>query len=214
MSKIKVVLLGLFAVFALGATMAATASAATHAFKIEGTEIAKGVEETLEDDSFSGKMETTIAGLSISVQCEEDISTGTIGEGGKSKGSIEFKNCFVIETNKGKRVFLTSCTVTEPVKAKFTDQLIEHSVDEYKGEGGEETFVELEIGVCAIKGKYKVKGSQLCAVPESEFEKVIHESICTPSGSKLKQRITEENGAQLFGVEQIKLKSAKNWSAN
>jgi hypothetical protein len=214
MSKVKIVLLGLFAVFALSATTAATASAA-HVFKIEGTEITGT--EAIEADSFSGKMETTIAGLSVSVQCEEDVTSGgEIKTKGESKGNIEFKNCFVIKLNKGSREFLTACTVGEPVIAEFKDQLTEHSIDEYKGAGAEETFVELKIKgeSCSIKGTYKVKGSQICSTPESEFEKVIHESICTPAGSKLKQKGSEENGAQLFGVEQLKLKSAKNWSAS
>jgi hypothetical protein len=221
MSKIKVVLLGLFAVFAVSAGTAATASA-THVFKVEATELGSGaipVTEAIEADSFSGKMETTISGLSISVQCEEDVSGASeIKKNGESKGVIEFKSCFVLEKSKtGTRVFITACEVGEAVKAKFNDVLTEHSIDEYKGSGEEEVFVELSLkgSSCAIKGTYKVKGSQVCATPEAEFEKVIHESICTPAGSKLKQKgEPTENTAQLFGVEQLKLKSGKPWSAN
>jgi hypothetical protein len=219
MSKVKVVLLGLFAVFAVSAATAGTASAA-HVFKVEATELGFGsipATEAIEADSFSGKMETTIAKLPVSVQCEEDVSgPSEIKTGGASKGSLEFKNCFMLENKKGKREFLAACTVQEPVIAEFKDQLTEHSLDEYKGAGAAELFVEIKIkgATCAVASSDSVKGSQVCATPEAEFEKVIHESICTPAGSNLHQKGSEENGAQLFGVEQLKLKSGKNWSAS
>jgi hypothetical protein len=215
MSKVKVVLLGLVAVLAISAGTTSTASAA-HVFKIEGTELAGT--EAAEATSFSGKLENAILGLSAAVQCEEDVSgPSEIKPKGESKGSIEFKNCFTIALEKGKRTFLTSCSIKEPVVAQFTDQLTEHGVDEYKGSGAEEAFFEIEIKgeSCAIKSKYKVKGRQDCSTPEAEFEKVIRESICTPAGSKLTQKSEgTENTAQLFGTDQIKLKSAKNWSAS
>jgi hypothetical protein len=219
MSKINVVLLSLFAVFAVSAATAGTASASTHAFKIELSEVT--TETPIEGDSFSGKLETPVGGLMMDVQCEEDVTSGaTINAGGKSKGGIEFKTCAVNEIKEGKKKPVTSCEVVEPVNAKFEDQLIEHSVDEYKGTGEKETFVTLEIKICALAGKYKVKGSQICSTPEAEVEKVIHESICTPGGSKLTQKETTEgtsSSSQLFGVEQLKLaspNSGKKWSAN
>jgi hypothetical protein len=218
MSKVKVVLLGLFAVFAVSAVTASMASA--HAFKVEKSEFTTG-SEAIEGDSFSGKLETTIAKLSISLQCEEDVSgPSEIKPKGESKGSLEFKNCFVVEDKEGKRGFVTTCEVKEPVVAEFKDLLTEHSIDEYKGskEPTKEIFTELELkgASCALKGKYPVKGFQVCATPEAEFEKVIHESICTPAGSKLAQEKegTEVAPAQLFGIEQLKLHSGKNWSAN
>jgi hypothetical protein len=217
MLKVKIVLLSLFAMFAMSAVMAATASA-THTFKVEGTEITKT--EEVEADSFSGKLETMVAKLPLAIQCEEDVS-GTelvIQPAGTSTGGINFKNCFVVEFKEGKKGFVTTCTVTEPVEAKFTDQLTEHGVDVYKGSKPLEGFVELELkgASCAIKGKYPVKGSQNCATPEAELNKVIHESICTPSGSKLAQEKegTEVAAALLYGTEQIKLKSGKSWSAS
>jgi hypothetical protein len=218
MSKVKVVLMSLVAVFAVSAFASVSASAGpTHIFKVEGTEL-KGT-ESLEvvDDSFSGKLETIIAKLPIAIQCEEDISSGTIKANGESTAKIEFKNCFVAQNEKGKKAVLSTCTVTEPVIAEAKDELTAHSIDTFKGNKvpATETFTELKIGVCAAKGTFNIKGAQVCSIPESEYEKVIHAGICAPAESTLKQEKegTEVGPAQLFGEEQIKLANGKNWSA-
>jgi hypothetical protein len=208
MSKIKFVLLGLLAMFA--ASLAASTPASAHEYLVEGKAITEKIE--VEGTSQTGKLESTILGSKVSIQCEEDLTREAfIEEKGKSKGKIEFKNCIVLEFSKGKRVFLTTCEVKEPATAEFTDELVEHSIDEFKPALAEETFVELEIKTCALKGKYKVKGSQVCAIPEEEFEQVIHHLICTPAGSKLK---LGSEAAQLFGEESLKLISKKPWSGN
>ncbi len=214
MSRVKIVLLSLLAVFAVSAAASATASAsATHVYKIEGTELASG-SEAIEGDSLTGGLETKIAKLNTVLICQEDIVKGEIKPKGESTAIVEFKNCYLVEKNKeGKKTFLTACSVKEPVEAKANDELTEHSIDVFKGSGEKEKFAEVEIKGegCALNGKYEVLGSQTCAIPESEFEKAVHSLICTPAGSKL---TFGKEAAQLFGEEQVKLKSGKNFSGN
>lgn len=205
-------MLSLLTVFAVSAAASATASAsATHVFKVEGSEFT--TEGVVEGDSLTGGLETKIAKLNTVLVCQEDIFEGEIKTKGESTAKIKFKNCYLIENKKGKREFLVKCFVTEPVKAEATDELTEHSIDLFKGIGKEEEFAEVEITgtECTLAGKYKVTGSQACTIPESEFEKAVHSLICTPAGSKL---AFGKEAAQLFGEEQVKLKSGKNFSGN
>ncbi len=211
MSRVKIVLLSLLTVFAVSAAASATASAGTtHIYKIEGTPLA--TTEGIEGDSLTGGLETKIAKTNIVLICQEDIVTGKIEKEGKSAAEIKFKNCYLVEKNKeGKKTFLTACSLAEPVKAEATDELTEHSLDTFTGSGAKEKFAELEIKGegCVLNGKYEVTGSQVCAIPESEFEKAVHVLICTPAGSKL---VFAKEPAQLFGEEQVKLTSGKNFS--
>jgi hypothetical protein len=217
MSRLKAVLLSVVAVFTVSTFASATASANTsHVFLIEQTELGSGgnpTTEAIEDQGGNGKLETRIAGLPVYLECQENLSTGEIKKEGKSTFKIEFKNCFLVEKSKeGKKVFLTACTVEEPVISEGTDELIEHSVDKFVGgKGAEELFAEVKIKgeACAAKGNFKAKNFQLCSMPESEFEKVLHWCIFTPAGSKL---VFGGEPAQLFGEDQFKLKSQKRWS--
>jgi hypothetical protein len=215
MSRVKVLLVSLLAVFAVSVAVSATASAA-HVYLIEQTELLSS--EAVEDQGQNGKIETKILNVSVFIQCQEELSTGSIKPKGESTFKIEFKNCYAVENNNGKKVFLVNCIVGEPVAAEGTDQLIEHSVDEFKGElkATKGLFAELELTgeKCILKGKYKVTGSQVCAIPEAEFEKVLHHLICTPAGSKLVFGTGEKTEpAQFFAEDQIRLKSLKVWAA-
>jgi hypothetical protein len=216
MSRVKVMLLSLLAVFAASAVVSSTASAA-HVYLIEQTELLSS--EAIEDQGQNAKLEVKIPGqaISIFIQCQEELSTGVIKPKGESTFRIEYKNCYVVENSTGKKIFLVNCTVKEPIVAEGTDQLIEHSIDEFKGSGAEKLFSEITIegAKCVgVAGKYKVTGTQVCAVPEAEFEKVLHHLICTPAGSHLVYGTGEKTEpAQLFSEEQIRLKSLKVWAA-
>jgi hypothetical protein len=215
MSRFKVLAVSLLAVFAVSAAATNTASAA-HVYLIEQTELLSS--EAVEDQGQNSKLETKLLGVSIFLQCQEELSTGTIKPKGESTFKIEFKNCYVVENGNGKKVFLVNCGVAEPAIAEGKDQLIEHSVDEFKGElkGTKGLFAELELTgeKCILKGKYKVTGNQVCAAPEAEFEKVLHHSICTPAGSKLVFGTGEKTEpAQFFAEDQVRLKSLKVWAA-
>jgi hypothetical protein len=215
MSRMKVILLSLLAVFAVSAAASATASAA-HVYLIEQTELLSS--EAIEDQGQNGKLEARIPnGPPVLIQCQEELSSGTIKPKGESTFKNEYKNCYIIENSNGKKVFLVNCEIKEPIIAEGTDLLIEHSVDEFKGTGAEKLFTTIELTgtKCIIAGKYTVTGAQLCAIPEAEFEKVLHHLICTPAGSKLvfgKGEKTEPG--QLFSEEQIRLKSLKVWAGN
>jgi hypothetical protein len=215
MSRVKVLLVSLLAVFAVSAAVSATASAA-HVYLIEQTELLSS--EAVEDQGQNGKIETKILNIPIFIQCQEELSTGVIKPKGESTFRIEFKNCYAVQNENGKKIFLVNCTIGEPIIAEGPDQLIEHSVDEFKGELKGEKGVFAEVSLtgekCVIKGKFKVTGSQLCAIPEAEFEKVLHHLICTPAGSKLVfGEGAKTEPAQFFAEDQIRLKSLKVWAA-
>jgi hypothetical protein len=215
MSKAKFVLLSLLAAFAVSAIASATASAA-HVFKIEGTEITKN--EEVEGVSQEGLMETEAASTTFGIVCKEDYSAlsakNVIEKGGKSKGELEFKSCLVYIVEKtGAKSYNTGCSVTEPVKAEFTDELTNAGEDTFTGAGAEELFSEVKIkGTCAFGGTaLKVKGKELCEIPEYLAEQVLHHLVCTPAGSSLK---SGASSARLFNEEIVKIKSAKPWSSN
>ncbi len=212
MPRAKAILLSLLAVFAVSAAASAAAAAAgTHIYKIEGSALTENTK--VEGDSLYGLLEVRIAKLPLTLACQEDISSGEIKTLGEATGKIEFKNCYVYERSKaGTKVFLTSCSIKEPTIAEGTGVLIEHSVGQIKGKGEKETFATLTIEgeKCAVATTAEITGSQLCASPEAEFEKVIHTIVCTPTGSKL---VFNKEPVQLFGEEQVKLASSKNFSA-
>jgi hypothetical protein len=215
MTRVRVVLLGLLAVFAVSAVASSTASAA-HVYLIEQTELLSS--EAIEDQGQNTKLETRILNISVFIQCQEELSSGVIKPKGESTFKIEMKNCYLAENNNGKKVFLPGCTPVEPIIIEGTDQLIEHSVDEFKGElkGEKGVFASIELTgeKCVLKGKFKISGAQTCAIPEAEFEKVLHHLICTPAGSKLVFGTGEKTEpAQYFSEDQIRLKSLKVWAA-
>ncbi len=213
MTRAKVAMLGLLAVFALSASASAVASAATHIYRVEGTELKENLK--VEGSGPAGGLETTVAKLHIVLDCQEDVIAGEIKNNkgkGESIGKIEFRNCDFYKSEKGRKVPLTACGVAEGLKAEATDELTEHGQDLFRGVGPNEKFAEFEITgeSCAIDGRFEVIGSQLCTIPEAEFEKVVHGLICTPPGSKL---LFGKEAAQLFGEGQVKLENKKSFSA-
>jgi hypothetical protein len=215
MSRVKMVLLSLLAVLAVSSVVSTTASAA-HVFLIEQTELLSS--EAVESQGQNGRIETKVLGVASLLQCQEELSSSAIKLKGESTFRIEFKNCYTVLNENGKRVFSPSCTTAEPLIAEGTDQLIEHGVDELKGELNKEKGVFAELMLtgekCALKGKYKITGGLVCAIPETEFEKVLHHFICTPAGSRLVVGTGEKTEpAQYFGEQQFRLKSLKIWAA-
>jgi hypothetical protein len=215
MSRVKMVLLSLLAVLAVSSVASTTASAA-HVFLVEQTELLSS--EAVEDQGQNIKLETAILGIRLYLQCQEELLIGSIKPAGASSFRMELKTCYSVENNNGKRNFIPNCTPSEPVILEGKDQLIEHGVDELKGElgGVKGLFTEAELAgeKCVFKGKFKATGSQVCTVPEAEFEKVLHHLICTPVGSHLVFGTGEKTeSALLFGEEEFRLKSLKQWAA-
>jgi hypothetical protein len=215
MSRMKFALLSLLAAFAVSVVASASASAATHNYKVELTELI-GSEE-IEGNSQEGKMETTVGGTSITIQCQEDYTPlnkeNTIETGGKSKAiKLEFRQCIVYQS-KNKMEVLT-CVVKEAVTAEAIDELTGQGEDTFKENGGKPfSKVTLEGAKCALGNPItlEIKGTELCTTVLSALEEITHELLCTPGGSTLKSGVEP---AKLWTEEWVKLKSAKKWSAN
>ncbi len=222
MSKIKVILFSLLAVVVLSAAAASSASAGlTHVFFVEKTEVKGASTFEVQGVSQEGWLEWTWAGSLIAVTCQGDytsIGAGTnlIEKEGKSKAKIGFRNCFVYRF-EGKAKVATECKLSpEPLVLESTDELIGAGEDRFTGSKAEEKFAEFEIPKdekCVLSKlaaiKFTIKGSELCTVPLSGEENVVHELFCTPGGSSMK---TGTEPARLFSTEMVKLTSAKPWS--
>jgi hypothetical protein len=216
MSKVKLVIISVWAVFAVSLIIVGTA-AASYEFFVNGARVSEDIE--ISGIAKTVTIETAIASLPISVQCVEGISPpsaeNVIKEKGKSEGKIESKNCYLFENREKKKIFLTACGVREALNINFVGELTNADEDALKGSGTEETFAEIELigSSCVLKGKYKLKGSETCSIVEAEMDKEIHKSICTPSGSSLKQKGEPGNeAAQLFITESSSLKSGEVWN--
>ncbi len=222
MSKIKVALLSLLAVVALSAVAASSASAGlTHVFFVEKAEVKGTSTFEVQGVSQEGWLEGVAGGNSVAITCQGDytsIAAGTnlIEKEGKSKAKVEFRNCFVYKL-EGKAKIATECKISpETIVGEATDELIGVGEDRLTGSKAEETFSEFELPKeekCVLSKlaaiKFKVKGSELCTIPLSGEENVVHELFCTPGGSSLK---TGAEPARLFTTELLKLTSAKPWS--
>ncbi len=208
MLKMRWILPGLLVVLATNAIAAGSAGAATHAFFVEGTEVAKEKVEDLTITSFF-KFESKIAGIKVLLECEGDISTGNLEEKGKTTGEIKLKECTLYEINsKGVQAPVSECTIKEPIEFKIKDELIAGPEDEFKPEE-KETFTTIEVTVCALKGKFAIAGSEVCQLPSIVVEMPDHNLICDTNKLKLG---TEP--AELYSEGTIKLASGKEWYAS
>jgi hypothetical protein len=214
MSRMKFILLGLLAAFAVSAVASSSASAA-HNFKVEGKTVGAGEKVEVQGISKSGEFESTLGGLKVIVTCQEDDAppaTNAIEGAGVSKFEVKFKNgCLLWEVNGGKKAVITSCKVTETTVAKGEDKLVGNEgnpEDEFKGEPFGN--LELEGGGCALAKKTEIKGSTKCALPEANVEAVEHEIICTGAGSSLK---LGSEPAYLYSVEWVDTAKLEKWSS-
>jgi hypothetical protein len=168
----------------------------------------------IEGSSVESLLESTIALEKIFIQCKADSFTGQIEIEGENKGTISFKECKLLNSKKGT---IAGCKVTEPIETKVKSKLVNGPPveDEFVPAAGE-IFVTIEILGCektAFNGKYEVKGSQICKLPEGEKEKAEHTIECTKTGSKLKLGL--EKASFESKEEKVKLtgKPTETWSA-
>ncbi len=162
---------------------------------------------TLTGTSGVSKLESEVLGLKIIIECVKDTFTGTFEAGGASKGEVKFKECSVINPETKEPV--KHCSVHEPIEFKFRDQLLSPG-DEFKPFSGT-TFVEItfEGEKCAIKGTYKVEGTQTCNLPNETVLQEEHEIECLPAGSGL---TFAGKPAHFTSTEKVKLESGGNWA--
>jgi len=232
------------AVLVVSVAGSASASAAGHAFWVcknvtEGTgkynsslcqeegpknnweykTIGAAEEIAVEGTSASSQLESEVANAQITIECSKDVFKGKLLAEGKSTGEITFSGCNVYQLNKTKhRELLGTCEVPNII-FKFRDQLIDgpgHGPqEEFKPEGAASTlFVEFEIKVCTLKGKYKAEVTAaekgvFCALHEPFRSEVVHEIICTSEGDE-NLRFNGKR-ASFFSTDLVQLVGGAQW---
>jgi hypothetical protein len=188
MSRIRLLLLGLLAVLAVGVVASASASAdscsgGTSLVFCSGSEALVGKEVL--GTSGAAVLAGTTGGAEIKISCTSDDFKATLGALGASKGLILFLKC-VQEKPAGCDL---SAAQAKEIDAKFTAAQRSTTLSLFTGEGAGSEFVSLEItnlGTCAIPtGSYPVAGKQLVETPEGEVSKTEHEIIAKKAGSFL-----------------------------
>jgi hypothetical protein len=194
-NQLKLLLVSMLAVFAVGAV--ASSSASAHEFLIEGAPVAATTKVT--DTSGVSKLEGVAL---VTIECNKDTSTGTIEPEGDSTANVKFTECKVVGA--------ATCKVTEPVEFNVIDELtiFKQAAGELFEPASGFTFVEITVTGCSLEGKYKAKGKQQCELPEGEVEKVEHNVVCKPEGSELKLNTAVAN---FTSTETVKLESGKKW---
>jgi hypothetical protein len=214
MSRFRLVLLSLVAVLALGAITAVSASA--HEFKVVGG----ALPEEISGSSGTSLLEGEVGGVKVAIECTEDLSSGTLEAGGKSKGKIEFVRCVMLETKPGEVKVLT-CKVKTPIEFEFVDELVNGNgygpEDEFSPTAAhKKLFVEITVTGCALEGKYKAETTEEgkgvdCALPDVAAAKVFHEIICVSTGDTRLR--FGGNKASYSSVDLVRTKSGKEWYA-
>jgi hypothetical protein len=226
MSKTRIIMLSLLA--ALAASVFASASvlpvpASAHEFLTEGKKVEKGGRQrgrsprkldlpvTIDNKMWQYSCGyDTVRRIWINAFSYEDVRT--------------YFECEWYDFSNGRRIRQPNCVVRGGGKGTFEaeGELVGRGEVKEKGLKSEETLEEITVEgeSCEIAGTYKVKGTETCEIPEPELEKVIHEFICTPAGSKIKikgetnkgEKIETETG--IFDIEYVEMESLQAWSDN
>jgi hypothetical protein len=234
-SRIRIMLVSLLAVLAVGAVASASASAHTYTIcrtggtekyetnkctgpKTAGTFSILPVELT-EKYSFEGtsgvsKLEGTLAGDRAIIECKKDKITGEIEKEGKSKASvITYEECSLAIVVKHVREAETTCKVpnikTEPLKDLLITGKGIGPEEEFEPESGT-TFATVVVEGCALESREKVTGKQICQLPEATVEKAEHELDCSPTGGSLD---FAGKPASYYGNATVKLTNGAAWDA-
>jgi hypothetical protein len=207
MLSIRLTMLSLLAALTMSSVVADTASA--HEFRSVG----KAYTGVVEGSGKEALLESKIAKETIFIRCEASVFAGTLEANGRSTATVDFEVCSLLN---GKKEALKACKIKEPIAAKVKDELTgpvkeEKLEDEFSPEVGED-FVTITIQACAVAGKYEVKGSQTCKLPEAEKERELHTIECARAGSKLK--LGKESASFETKEEKVRVKELKDWSAN
>jgi len=209
MSRFRLILLSLFAVFAFSALASASASAACSDGGIKSVfcfhtnveiheELALG---TVHLSLLSGVLGST----TTKIHCKDGTFHGKILLLGLGTGVISYLGCTVEKP--------ASCTVAQPIVANVHALLssgVMPATGTFTGTGANEkyTSITLEGESCVVKGTFEVNGSQLVEFPEGETSKVKHEIVANKTGSHLK---FGGNTASYSGTALIHLASELPW---
>ena len=193
MARLRLIPLGVLAVFATGAV--ASASASAHEFFGPGhVELAGGT--AVEGRGGNTTMGIVWDGVHFEVRCERDTLNGTLESGGKMGSSeITLNECKLITGEK--KCELSSAEEAEirmTVNGAQLEEMGGRLVDRFEPMGSTNTVLTLAIekkgsDTCTIEGMYKITGSQYCEVDRSNSEADVlreeHELICDAGGSEL-----------------------------
>jgi len=200
MSRIRLIMLSMLAVFAVGAV--ASASASAHEWLVDGS----GVTASTAVTSSGSEFKLTVPGTTKKVKCSTVSDTGNVNTGGKGEATnVSFKTCTTNETVcKVKSV--GSAPSGEVVVVNVPTLLVTNGTgvkDEFKGSHGlsNTQFVTLEFGE-------KVNGTKLekkCSnYPETTEVVGNVSSNVTQEGTKVKLSFPEPelsgNTLEAFGL--------------
>jgi hypothetical protein len=210
MSRMKLIVLGLMAAFALSAVASSTALAAANEFKVEGKTIEKGSKvEVTGQGLILGQLEGTVTSSNIHIGCNNAYgpagTENSLEAEGKSNLKAEFTGCtlYVVPatgTNKGLPENVPGCKIQTGGKLGLIvteakgelNPVPEIGLITYMGsQGATEKLSTFEITEAAGGSpkcplgslSIEVKGKQTCAIPSYGFESTIGGLICDGSGS-------------------------------
>jgi hypothetical protein len=167
MSRFRLILLGLLAVFAVGAVSVGSASAdscngGTHLVFCKSPGNSSLVGETVLGTGGLALLGSIIGGAEARFHCPSFDATGTLGELGAGKGLLLFLNC---KEEKPAGCKLSAANEKE-IDANFKAQQQTTGLALDTGSGAGEEFTSLTVEskpgeTCATNGALKVTGSQM-----------------------------------------------------
>jgi hypothetical protein len=206
MSRTRLVLVSLLAVFALSAVTSTAASAATHQWIIGGTVLATGSKVEVAGGNIpTQQQQWQVREVGFFWQhytCQREIfppkgesSTLIGGTNGKAELIVEMRGCAVFEVNEeGVPVPLANCKVKEPVTAEYKGELTGAGELTLTVKSFKYTLENYAAGLtCATAAKYTVEGTTICPIPHYGVDFYAVVLACGPGGSKptIKQEGTE-----------------------
>lgn len=220
MSRIKLVLLAMVAVFGISAAASVASAVAAEPLTRYSVESVGEIKEALEVTATVGtaQLNGIIAKAKVMIECTKNTEKSSVIEPeGKSKGEIDYEGCTLYSIHSIKESLAATCRVTEPIKFKFIDLLIVGKggliEDEFKPATGE-TFVEITLAnapesTCLSKGTFPAKGTYISSLgDEGEVLKKLHELVFTSTGSKI---TFGGEPASFTNRVSLELKDGKSW---
>lgn len=236
MSRMRIIMVSLLAVFATGAVASAASAhefiVPCHGVSAENT--GKGewnnsaCTKTGESDEYTRKLlagevekvegiggESVFQfeygqGVEVVIACRQATLEGELEAAGASHGKVAFTECRVLN-RKGKRI--EQCAVKNPIEFSFKDQLVGSPVEEeFKPSYGSTFFTitfEAEGGSCAIAFTANVEGTWKCELPSAGTMQIKHEMVCQATGSDLE---FAGKKVEFESTESVELKSGEKWA--